>query len=1178
MRGRIYLKHFFILYLMVNLIALSSEEVIFNQGDSSEITGEKELPYSIRIVTNGEEKPISANDTTEGMKSNRRSDVIYRNRIQLENNEGTIWSVIDPVEVSPKLDITSERGEVVPGQGTWFKIYSNYGEFIKRWKIIIYEDKEETPLATLKGDSIDFSKKIPWVPSRDIYGNEEVFYKLKVWDAEGNFDETRLKPLRIVTKERWEKNSAAEKRGERALSGGEVFGGSSLSIKNIPIDASRVGIYGHGFPDKTKILMGGREVPIDSQGKFALEEHFSPGPHILDLKIVKNGEVFSYPLEITVPDRYNFIVGIADIKGGKNNVSGSDEIISKDYHYDGSSYTDGRVAFYSKNKYKKYLLTAQMDTHEEELKNIFNNMDERENTSIFRDMERDMYYTTYGDESNTYSDVNTQGKFYLKLSWDKNNLIWGNYNTGFTGTEFANYNRSLYGAKADLRSRKTTLFGEDNSQLKAFISQPGTVFAHDSFLGTGGSLYYLKHTDMVTGSEKIWVEVKDKSTGLVTDNIYLNGGEDYEIDYFQGRVILSRPLLQILQDTDNTSVIKDGALDGKETYLRVDYEYYPVGIEDDDLSGGIRGGKWLTEGIYTGGTYVKGNDNDLDYTLKGADVVLRKNKDTFLRAEIAESHGREGGSKFYSDDGGISFKEVGSQEEEQDGRAYSLKGRARLSDLNTNLSQNTITESWCRKKERGFSISSLEDNREETNYGVKTTYKYSKKLKLNLYYDHAESKDDEKELQEEIGAKLHYKFEKLLLSTELKGSKEEDSEDKGEGVLSGIRGEYFFTPSTSVYSTLQGTLYKKEEYEANDMVTLGGKSKLGDKLGLNLESSWGSRGDSVLGGLDYALGENHDVYVNYLLSEDSSERNKTLTFGQKAKLNKRYSIYQENQFVQGDTNGNGLIQSYGLDFDATEKLRTGISYQQGDLNKNEDKIKRRSVSLYSSYDARKIFLRNKIEYRRDKGNSEKKHQWLTANRIKYVLDNEWTFKGKGNLSYTKDEKDHKEDAKFVELSLGFAYRPIWNDRLNILSKYTYLYDLPSEGQDDSSTDEKAHIFAIEELYDIDARWTIGSKVALKKSMLREGRDEGEWFSNTTELYAVKALYHLIQNWDIMGEYHWLISRDAEDMSQGYLASVQYHVNTNMKVGVGYNFTSFDDDLTQDDYDAEGWFINLIGKL
>ena len=33
----------------------------------------------------------------------------------------------------------------------------------------------------------------------------------------------------------------------------------------------------------------------------------------------------------------------------------------------------------------------------------------------------------------------------------------------------------------------------------------------------------------------------------------------------------------------------------------------------------------------------------------------------------------------------------------------------------------------------------------------------------------------------------------------------------------------------------------------------------------------------------------------------------------------------------------------------------------------------------------------------------------------------------------------------------------------------------------------------------------------------------------------------------------------------------------MKVGAGYNFTDFSDDLTDNDYDSNGWFFDITGK-
>jgi hypothetical protein len=43
-------------------------------------------------------------------------------------------------------------------------------------------------------------------------------------------------------------------------------------------------------------------------------------------------------------------------------------------------------------------------------------------------------------------------------------------------------------------------------------------------------------------------------------------------------------------------------------------------------------------------------------------------------------------------------------------------------------------------------------------------------------------------------------------------------------------------------------------------------------------------------------------------------------------------------------------------------------------------------------------------------------------------------------------------------------------------------------------------------------------------------------------------------------------------------SLERHLGDNVKLGLGYNFTSFNDDLTALDYEAEGWFVNVLGKF
>lgn len=50
------------------------------------------------------------------------------------------------------------------------------------------------------------------------------------------------------------------------------------------------------------------------------------------------------------------------------------------------------------------------------------------------------------------------------------------------------------------------------------------------------------------------------------------------------------------------------------------------------------------------------------------------------------------------------------------------------------------------------------------------------------------------------------------------------------------------------------------------------------------------------------------------------------------------------------------------------------------------------------------------------------------------------------------------------------------------------------------------------------------------------------------------------------------------LSQGALLGVYRRLGDNLKVGAGYNFSRISDDIADDNFDARGWFINIIGKM
>ena len=174
------------------------------------------------------------------------------------------------------------------------------------------------------------------------------------------------------------------------------------------------------------------------------------------------------------------------------------------------------------------------------------------------------------------------------------------------------------------------------------------------------------------------------------------------------------------------------------------------------------------------------------------------------------------------------------------------------------------------------------------------------------------------------------------------------------------------------------------------------------------------------------------------------------------------------------------------------------------------------------------------------------------------------------------------DADFVDIVMGYAYRPVNNDRFNALVEYKYLTDQSPNDQFTSAGlqnefEQRSHVFAADATYDLTPRWSIGGKYALRKGEIRAGRGEGEWFDSTAQLAIMRLDWHVVRHWDALLEARILDVQQSEDYRAGFLTAIYRHIGEHVKAGVGYNFTDFSDDLTDLDYNSRGVFFNVIGK-
>jgi hypothetical protein len=86
----------------------------------------------------------------------------------------------------------------------------------------------------------------------------------------------------------------------------------------------------------------------------------------------------------------------------------------------------------------------------------------------------------------------------------------------------------------------------------------------------------------------------------------------------------------------------------------------------------------------------------------------------------------------------------------------------------------------------------------------------------------------------------------------------------------------------------------------------------------------------------------------------------------------------------------------------------------------------------------------------------------------------------------------------------------------------------------------------------------------------------KFVANTAQLSVLRMDRRFGKNWDAMVEARMLTLRDIQQRRRGALTMISRRLGPNLKVGVGYNFTDFSDDLTDLRYNHRGVFVNLIG--
>ena len=399
---------------------------------------------------------------------------------------------------------------------------------------------------------------------------------------------------------------------------------------------------------------------------------------------------------------------------------------------------------------------------------------------------------------------------------------------------------------------------------------------------------------------------------------------------------------------------------------------------------------------------------------------------------------------------------------------------------------------WWKDRDAGFSTGRLAQGVDTTDFGVDAHVEVGENLRLDAAYNEL----DRAGIGKDSIARAQVEANLGRVTAGVEARYEDVEREQGVSIISGLNGSgealiigtrigVAVTDTSEVYAAGQVTADERGNYADNDLVSVGINTQLNERAAISVEVSDGDRGSAVIGGVQfapsqglnlnlsggfgsgatssfgtsYSYGEGAEIYGNYAVDPDRTDGPRDqLTLGQRRQFGNHTSIFTESQFGKGDQYSS-TGHTFGVDYSGyqdwllsatlTRSDNDGVLFagnSPGSVDGQLVNFERSAASVGARVERERYRFASRLEYREDEADGLHTRQYLTSNTFGWQRNAAGRVLGKLNLSWTDDELGDERTARFVEFDLGYAYRPVLSNRLNLLGRYSFLYDLPSLGQ------------------------------------------------------------------------------------------------------------------------------------
>ncbi len=824
----------------------------------------------------------------------------------------------------------------------------------------------------------------------------------------------------------------------------------------------------------------------------------------------------------------------------------------------GSTRLGVRAAVYLKGKISgQYLLTLSYDSEKDTRKRLF------------QDIDPNAFYPVYGDSSYRGVDAQGSGKLYVRLDKGLSYLMYGDYTTGDSNParSLSQYGRSLPGVRAH--------YEEGNVIANAFVARQSLSQIVDEFPARGVSgPYSVSRSDGVAGSEKIEILVRDRNqTTQILKATPLTRSLDYEFEPFNGQILFRAPVPSVDDQLNPVSI-------------RVTYEVDQGGKAFTVLGGDVQ--LKISDKLSIGVAAAKDNNPDAPFQVIGANLHLKLSKNTEIIAEIAKTESVVGGATGnFTTNNSSNFA----------GTTGAVSGNAARVEIRH--SGDTLrARAYAGTADNGFNNSSGGTTGGRAEYGVSAGYQVNKQLSISAEFQHSEDRiGASKSDSASIGADLklsdrlsigagarHAQQSSVSLVSSIGsnclgiGSGTSTGTSQGYNVGYGINqvGNQQIDPATGkpvvcnpvllptgpATSLDSSSLYARATWKATDTVSVNGEVQR--ELG---------QGSTTLYriGADWQVADKTRLYGRYEHSRQFTgayglgvgETGTNIALGIDTQYMQDGTIYSEYRLRDA---------SAGREVQSALGLRNGWRISEGlRLVTNVERVNTSggaatAAGVGAEYTASELWKGSgRFEWRQDAGNTN----YLITLGAARKLDRNWTLLARDYLNLV-DPKAAGPTRRQNQLQVGFAYRPVDNNKFDALG----LYERKSDN--DPVARNSTDIVSLRANYHPTRVWWVSGRYAAKRvNELLLGTINDSYHA---QLFGTRVTYDISNRWSV-GVLGTVMVGKGGARQFAYGAEVGYVVVDNLWVTLGYNFRGFrDDELTGSDYTNRGWVLGVRYKF